>query len=373
MIVHSTLRQACAARRAAELDSLRADRRAGTLVAGTTCHAFPAAVLAGLGYRPVRLVCDASADSQSLGEREVRADVCPHVKSLLGNVRARRGLHAEVDLWIGLSTCDPMRRGLGLLSSSLGQDVYPLHLPATRTQEAEDYFAQQVSTLVADVSARTGRAFDADAAAHWQSEHDRAAEVLNRAARANRVSPLELHDLFHLLFVARPHGLANFFEAQLAQTPPFRATRTVVLTGSPLAHEDTVLLEELEARRVAVVPLSCTGLNATEDSLPRSEPSGSDSPARALALRAFRRPPCARARPNHLVYERLGETLRTSRAAGLIVKCLTFCDLWYTERERLRSTFGLPILVLDSDYGDGGRERLRSRVDAFAELLEQGE
>lgn len=353
-------------------------------VAGYTCHAFPAAVLAGLGYRPVRLLCDASADAQSCGEREVRADVCPHVKSLLGNVREKRGLHGQVDLWVGLSTCDPMRRGLGWLSSSLAQDVYPLHLPATRTAEAADYFAQQVATLVADVAARSGRPFDEAAALGWQRAYDRAAAVLSHAARAGRLAPLDLHDLVHLLFVARPEGLAAFFEETIAAAPPFQAPRWVVVAGSPVAHEDTVLFEALQGRGIGVLPLTCTGLDALEEPTPALAPSDAfeeptPAPApldatdavRSLALRAFRRPPCARARPNDAVYERLRGALDTSRAAGLIVKCLTFCDLWYTERERLRRAFGLPTLVFDSDYGEGGRERLLSRIDAFVELLEQ--
>jgi len=365
----SALRQACAARRAAELDALHAGRATGVRVAGYTCQAFPAAVLAGLGYRPVRLLCDASADAQSLGEREVRADVCPHVKSLLGNVRAGRGLHGEVDLWVGLSTCDPMRRGLGLLASAMGRDVYPLHLPATRTVEAERYYAQQVGVLVEDLAARSGRTFDAAAALSWQREHDRAAAVLSRAARAGVLSPVDLHDLFHLLFVARPEGLADFFEEVISNAPPFPAARRVVLTGSPVALEDTVLLEELEARGIGVLPLNCTGLNSVEDT---DSPEVMDDPVRDLALRAFRRPPCARARPNNVVHDRIGATLRETRASGLIVKCLTFCDLWYTERERLRGAFGVPVLVFDSDYGDGGRERLLSRIDAFVEILEQG-
>jgi len=91
---------------------------------------------------------------------------------------------------------------------------------------------------------------------------------------------------------------------------------------------------------------------------------------RYLALRSFHKPTCMRARPNSAVYERIGRQLRETNAAGLIVKSLKFCDHWYTERERMRRTFDLPVLVFDSDYAEGGRERLLSRVDAFVEMME---
>lgn len=173
--------------------------------------------------------------------------------------------------------------------------------------------------------------------------------------------------MFHLFFVASPDGLADFFEELLSTSEPFQGRKTVVLAGSPLAMEDTVLLEELEERGYSVLPLNCTGLNAVED----GEVSISDDEIiKWLSLRSFHKPTCARARPNTIVYERIRKSVQSSQASGLIVKCLKFCDHWYTERVRMRRTFDLPVLVFDSDYADGGRERLISRIDAFLETME---
>jgi benzoyl-CoA reductase/2-hydroxyglutaryl-CoA dehydratase subunit BcrC/BadD/HgdB len=91
----------------------------------------------------------------------------------------------------------------------------------------------------------------------------------------------------------------------------------------------------------------------------------------ALALEAFMLPPCARARPNASVYRRIDETLASSGASGLIVKCLKFCDHWYTERERMNRSFDLPVLVIDSVYAEGGRESMLGRVEAFIETLKE--
>lgn len=362
----SPIRARCRSRRATELDELAAFRRSGGIVAGTTCHAFPAAVLAGLGLRPLRVLCEASAVTENAGEQVVRPDVCPLVKTLLGSVHEGRGIHAAVDLWIGLFTCDAMRRGMDVLASRLGREVHPLQLPATRTPESARYFADQVRRLVTDLEARHGLRFDPARATAWQREQDRAAAVLSRAARSGRVSPLDLHALFHLFFIARPEGLAEFIEGQLASAPPYDADRTVIVAGSPLALEDTVVFAELEARGYGAVPLACTGLNAVEDG-PAIADAG--DPIGRLALRSFQQPPCARSRPNTAVYDRIADAVREARPAGLIVKALKFCDHWYTERERMRRTFDLPVLVVDSDYAEGGRERLLSRIDAFLETL----
>ena len=363
----SLISTACDAKYASELEALHQHRASGKKVAGYTCHAFPAAVLAGLGLWPGRILCDSSADAESAGEKVVRADVCPLVKTLLGNVAEKRGLHGSVDLWVGLSTCDQMRRGMHSLSEHLACEVHPIQLPATRTPESADYYAEQVKRVVADIETRHGLRFDAGVAEQWRQDRYKAAAVLSLAARSSRVSPLDLHSMFHVFFTARPKGLAEFFSNLIASSQKYKGSKTVVLSGGPLTREDTALLEELEARGYAVLPLNCTGLNAVQ----QVEQTGTGKDLiETLSLAAFGMPTCTRSRPNTAVYTRIGETLKTSGAAGLIVKTLKFCDHWYTERERLRRSFNLPVLVFDSDYAEGGRERILSRIDAFLETLE---
>ncbi len=359
------IQAACHERFKDELNALKAFRASGGRVMGYTCHMFPSAVAAGLGFWPLRLMCGASSDAESSGEKVVRADVCPHVKCLLGNVSEDRGLHAGVDLWLGLYTCDQMKRGLQCLSEDLGRRVHPLQLPSTQTREAAEYYAHQVRRVVKDIEALDGLGFDAARARQWHGDRNEAAKVLAEAAYSLRVSPVDLHAMFHLFFIARPEGMAGFFRKIIGESRGFDAGKSVVLAGSPLAHEDTGILEELEARGISIIPLNCTGLNAAEGIGPVSD---DDLPG-SLAIQAFQAPACIRARPNAAVYERIAAVLRSTGASGLIVKSLKFCDLWYTERERLKRSFGVPVLVFDSDYAEGGKGRLFSRIDAFLEML----
>ena len=56
---------------------------------------------------------------------------------------------------------------------------------------------------------------------------------------------------------------------------------------------------------------------------------------------------------------------------GVILKTLKFCDLWHTEKERMREFLGVPFLVLDTDYSGSSDESLKNRIDAFIETLEE--
>jgi benzoyl-CoA reductase/2-hydroxyglutaryl-CoA dehydratase subunit BcrC/BadD/HgdB len=360
----------CREKFASELEAIRTARASKAKVAGYLCQAFPASVAAGLGLRPLRLHCGASSRAEGEGEKFVRADVCPLVKSLLGNVSSKLGLHAEVDLWIGLLTCDQMRRALFSLSDEFGLEVHPIQLPATRTEESAAYYAGQVKRFVSDVETLHGLGFDSGEALSWHEASGAAADALITAARSMRFSPLLLHAMFHLYFICRPHGLAEFFEKVIASAPPFPGKGRIVVTGSPIAYEDTILLEALDEAGVSVLPLNCTGLNAVEpDETAVSPASTGDGLVERLALDAFYRAPCARARPNASMYERLKDNVKTSGAAGVIVKCLKFCDLWHTEHKRMAEELDVPLLVLDSVYAEGERERLRSRVEAFVETI----
>lgn len=359
----------CRNRFVEELDAVRTAGGSGLKVCGYLCQAFPSAVAAGLGIRPVRLHCGVSATSESDGERHVRADVCPLVKSMLGNISSGSGLHRAVDIWIGLLTCDQMRRALMGLSENFGLEVHPIQLPATRTDESAAYYAEQIHRFVSDVNALHGLKFNHDEALNWHKESGAAASVLIKASRDMSISPLLLHAMFHLYFICRPDGLAGFFDETISSAPPFPARGKVVITGSPIAYEDTVLFEVLDRRGISALPLNCTGLNSVE---PRNDAISDIADGRLveqMALEAFWRAPCARSRPNAAVYERLKENIKTSGAAGVIVKCLKFCDLWYTERERMREELDVPVLVLDTVYAEGERERLISRVEAFIETL----
>lgn len=365
-IISSDIRRRCEDRLSSEIEALKDFRASGGRVAGYTCHMFPAAVAAGLDLWPLRVLCGSSADSESAGERVVRADVCPHVKSLIGNILESKGLHAEIDLWVGLQTCDQMRRGMEVMSRQLAKEVHPIQVPATRTPESAAYFALQVKRFVSDIEARHGIRFCDEHALKWRHAEEKASAVLSQAARSGSISPLDLHAMFHLFFTARPFGLSDFFGEAIAASEGFRPSCKIILAGSPLTVEDTALLEELETRGIGVIPLNCTGLNAVEYGDKLFE---GDDQVMSLALAAFNLPPCIRSRPNSEVYSRILETIRTSGASGLIVKCLKFCDLWYTERERMRKSFDLPVLVFDSDYAGGGRERIATRIEAFLEML----
>jgi len=351
-----------------EIRALDAFRAQGGRAAALFCRFFPASLLEALGLWPLRILTGATVEAESAGERLVRPDACPYCKSLLGNFLDKNSLHGRADLVVGLITCDQMRHTLERLSADLALPVFPLQLPATDTPRAEAYFLSSVRRTLENLTAHLDASWNHAAVIKGDEARANAGGCLAELMRAGRTHPVVLHRLARLWAYARPGPFAAFLEKLTPVLPTFEARQKIILVGSVSCEEDDPLLEVLARHGVTPLPLTCTGLNALEGIVPLSAPEP-DAIVEEAALRSFRSPACIRTRPNRRVYERILSTLEESGATGVILKTLSFCDLWYTEKERMRKNLPVPLLVLDTGYGEGSRDRALVRIEAFLETL----
>jgi hypothetical protein len=243
-----------------------------------------------------------------------------------------------------------------------------VQLPATRTEAAETYWIQGVEGALRDMEAHRGVTFDPDGARAFDEAHGGAARTLAPLLRSCAVPALAGQRLGRLLAWTRPDRFLAFLEDNLGDLPALEPRTRVVVTGSVSCEEDDPVFEILDHRGACAVPLTCTGLHGLEglDSL---QDAADDDLVAALARRAFRSPACMRSRPNTDVYERIQRTVEETGAAGVILKTLPFCDLWYTEKVRLGRSLKVPVLVLETGYGEGARGRTLVRLEAFLETL----
>jgi benzoyl-CoA reductase/2-hydroxyglutaryl-CoA dehydratase subunit BcrC/BadD/HgdB len=367
MIPASPVQQACLIRLEAEREALREFRASGGKVMGYLCQAFPPAVAAGLGFWPVRVLEDASTELEDAGGAVIRPDVCPLIKVLLGSA-GTGSLACSVDTWAGLATCDQTRRCFSILPEVLETVVHGMQLPSTRTAEAEERYSASMEDFCRQVvAAGHSKGYDEGRAKSFALAMHQAGETLADAVTSGSLSPLDIHWMLHLFHTTRPHGLADFFREIIAVSGGYPHSRTVAVAGSSIPFNDTILLQSLQDAGVSVLPLYCSGLQA----LPYrglNRPTESYDPG-SLAAEAFRSVRCARSRPNDGMFDYVESSVRESRAAGLIVRTMKFCDLWFTERVRFREKSSVPVLVMDVSFSTGEAERQVNRIEAFLETL----
>ncbi|MCX6983904.1 MAG: 2-hydroxyacyl-CoA dehydratase family protein [Lentisphaerae bacterium] len=369
----------------AELKAIKNHRDNGGLVAGCLCRHFPPEILAGLGLWPLRLTSGADFNSERRGEQIVRPDACSYCKSTIGCFKWKTDLHGVTDILVGVITCDMMRRTIDTVETEIGIPVFRVNMPATRSVNAESYFVMEVHRAVEELERFLKRKFDATKCISYFNDRKKAAEIIEDIALNNRLPPVLTHKIFHLFSIARPETMLAFLRKLKLKISSTGKCRKIILTGSTLCLEDVFLIQLLQENDISVIPFYCTGLGAIEiyrsgklkcstGILPVRIKSkfqkahGSDV-IKVLALLSFNSNICIRQRPNIAVYDRLKEIIKTENCDGVILKSLKFCDLWFSEKERMKQELGVPLLVLDTTYSDSEKERIRNRVEAFLEII----
>ena len=95
-------------------------------------------------------------------------------------------------------------------------------------------------------------------------------------------------------------------------------------------------------------------------------------PLVAIARRYIERAQCARMTDTTVRLDRLMQTIEDTDTRGLIYYCVKFCDPhtldWVMAEKRLQS-LGIPALRCETDFSISARERMRTRIEAFLEML----
>ncbi|MHB8918004.1 MAG: 2-hydroxyacyl-CoA dehydratase, partial [Desulfocucumaceae bacterium] len=81
---------------------------------------------------------------------------------------------------------------------------------------------------------------------------------------------------------------------------------------------------------------------------------------------------CACFTPNRGRMEKLLSLAEEYRADGVIHCALTFCDPYAVEANRVEKVLGergIPLLRIDTDYSQGDSEQLKTRIEAFLEMI----
>ena len=142
-----------------------------------------------------------------------------------------------------------------------------------------------------------------------------------------------------------------------------------MITGSPLLPAYLDLVEDLGGN-VAGDDL-CQGYR---DCLPQvtGRDGGGDDPFLELARGYLQRPACPRMLAGRSRFAYLKELIRECRAQGVVYHALKFCDQFQYDYPTLRQDMeetGTPVLYLEGDYTTGGFGQMKTRVQAFVEML----
>jgi benzoyl-CoA reductase subunit C len=100
---------------------------------------------------------------------------------------------------------------------------------------------------------------------------------------------------------------------------------------------------------------------------------GSTTPIEAISRRYLNNFPCARMFPSNERFDRILDLIKQFKVDGVISEIIRYCVPYAHDlplmTERLKEQ-GIPILPLDVEFGTSGSGQIKTRVQAFLEMLE---
>ncbi len=354
------------------LEELRALKEQGKKIVGYFCLYVPVEIIYAAGAVPVRLARGDEASAQQ-GEEWLRADACPFCKTSAGRF-ATDPLCQLLDGLVMVNTCDMMRRLADVLEERLSLPLFSLYLPRTAEPHPNRLaeWTEQLRLLQGWVAELTGAAMSGAALVKAVEIYNRLRQRLQELDRLRTQVPARLRAgaLFDLIAeVSRElperaiRGVEEFARYGGAGAAGECGRPRLLLAGSIVVEEDRLLLNLLEERADVVADVVCTGMRWFAGVVSAGEP------LTELARFYFNRVPCAFRRPNDALYANIKQLIEERQVQGMVYKTLFYCDPWRFEIKRMRQVSGMPVLEVDGDYSQENREQLRTRIEAFIEVL----
>ena len=324
-----------------------------TRLIGYTCSYIPVELLALTGFRPYRLL-HGDVDSSKHGEKFVRVDACPVVKSNLDHIISNQHEFAAL---VGSTGCDMSRRMLDVAAEHADIPVLVINNPRTDKRVIYDDEIDWLVRQLEDLSHRTfTREYVLSEVRKWETmrEELRAIDAL-RAATPSQMSTA----VFHAFMTSYHQG--RFNETISACREPSARPR-VYLLGSAMTYESNPILRLIEEHLRIVGDFNC-GLSRALD-IHIHEPT-----LAGIKDAYYDQPPCVFKRPDRRYIDHVREKTRELNCAGIVAWTLDYCDAYEFELQKTEREIGLPVLRIRSDFSLQGASQLRTRIEAFAEML----
>jgi len=354
---------------------------AGALVVGIYCTYAPVELVRAAKAVPVGL-CGKKQAPITAAEQTLPANLCPLIKSSYGYaVTDTCPYFAASDLLVGETTCDGKKKMYEFLGRI--KPLHLMHLPATIGELQDAYWLHEVRRFKAFLEDATGNTVTDEALREEIRIQNEVRRLLFRVLSSSRGDCVPLSGLDMLLvsearsFSADPYIYAATLRELLAELDTLAAsgtscvgpgTRRILVTGCPVGRGSEKLVRLIEeSGGVVVAAENCSGVKSFDRLVEEA-----DDPLAAIARR-YLRIPCSIMTPNAGRLELLDRLTQEMRPHGVVDLTWQCCHTYNVESpiiaSHMRDRHGLPTLHIETDYADADTEQLRTRVEAFLEIL----
>ncbi len=355
----------------------------GQKVFGTFCVYVPdEVVIAANGI--VTGLCGGSQFWVPGGEKVLPKNTCPLIKASVGARLDRTCPFFRIaDIYVGENTCDGKKKAYEILA----EDV-PMHImdvPQMKRPEDYDRWAHEIELFAGVVEEQTGNKVTPEKLAEAIKIVNNKRKALKRVYDARKADKLPISGkdallMMQIAFFDDPvrcaemcNKLADELEQRIKDGVSVfpEGTKRIMVTGTPLAIPNWKLHHIIETSKAAVVVEEmCTGTRYFENLVDETQTT-LEGQYKALADR-YMKNNCACFTPNTGRIDDIIRLAKEYKVDGVIDVNLKFCSIYDTEGffvEGALKEAGIPVLGIETDYTDSDAEQLKTRIEAFVEML----
>jgi benzoyl-CoA reductase/2-hydroxyglutaryl-CoA dehydratase subunit BcrC/BadD/HgdB len=346
--------------------------QSGTKVLGYFCGYTPVELIHAVGFLPARIL--GGRGTVSLADSVSPAFICPYMRRAL-----EKGLRHEYDFLSGVIqgyTCDVTCGATKIWEQNIGGELFhAIPLPYNDNPDARRFFRAAMRELIDKMEAIGGRFSEESLEGSlklYQDIRELALELYR--TRYDGRAPLTASQFLTIVlagFVTPPEEYRSMVfellsEFREASSPDVGDSVPILVSGSLV--EEPAILDLLEESGGKVVADDlCTGLRNFQP------PSGRGADAiERLIDRYMNRMPCpARSRATDRAPLIL-QLIERSRARGVVFLFYKFCTPHLADHQFLVTELkkrGIPSVMVEMDETGVNEGRLRTRFEAFFEML----
>jgi benzoyl-CoA reductase/2-hydroxyglutaryl-CoA dehydratase subunit BcrC/BadD/HgdB len=365
------------------IQELQDAKAQGRKVIGTFCVFVPEELTLAADAIQVGL-CAGAEIGKEAAEKILPRNTCALIKSFVGFKMARLCPYIEsCDLVVGETTCDGKKKAYEIFADYA--PVYVMEIPQMKQACDRDLWKAEILRFKAEIEKITGNTITAARLKEAIKLVNARRAVLQRLNRLRAATPAPISGRDALLinqisfyddpgrFTQKIGELCDELEQRVKAgqgVAPAEASR-LMLSGCPMAVPNWKLPFVVESSGAVIVgEESCIGTRNIRDLVDESGDT-LEAMLDAIADR-YMRIDCACFTPNRERLEHIVAMAQDLKADGVIHYGLSFCQPYAIEALKVEQALkgaGIPMLSIETDYSMEDVEQLKTRVEAFVEML----
>ena len=365
----------------ARISQIAEERKTGKKIVGTFCLFVPDEIIFAAGADRI-ILCGGKNETVSIAEQYLPRNICPLVKSSFGSIvnNGCSGVKScshfgMVDMVVAENTCDSKKKMYELLGDYVL--TYVIDLPQRPdSPEALKYFLGELYKFKGAMEQLTGNKVTIEQLKKEIESSNETRKLFHKLYGLRKMDPPPISGVDVLKVLQKQYFLSTdelkkslrmlICEVEQVEVEWAHKPR-IMISGCPMAGGNTKIPEIIESKGgVIVAEGSCTGTRSFWDLVDEDK-----DPMLALAER-YIKIPCSCMSPNDRRIDNILELAREFKIDGVVYYTLQFCHGYNIERYKVQQALkkaGIPMLAIETDYGDSDLEQIGLRVDAFMEML----